>query len=90
MTRDDDLIAELTRLIGSEKVVNESERATITDEIKFYSLACKLSNGKDKQSNLRWSRKAGASKWKLEEAFRIMTGRAWFDMKRFQRCDKCE
>jgi hypothetical protein len=90
MTRDDDLIDEITRLIACKDLINDLERATVEEEIKYYKLSCKLSNGADRGRNVDWTKKARTSKGKLESIFRVLTGRDYFDMRRFQRCDKCE
>jgi hypothetical protein len=90
MTRDDELIAEIRKLADCSKLVTAAERETIHDKIREYRDACKLSNGKDKHRNAAWGQKAFDAGRLLKSWFKVLTGRDYFDMKRFQRCDKCE
>jgi hypothetical protein len=90
MTRDDELIREITRLAACNKLVNEAELSQIRLDIEEYRVACRLSNGKDKQRNAAWSTKAYDLGHVLKGWFKQMTGRDYLDMKWFQRCDKCE
>ncbi len=90
MTRDDELIREVTRLAKCSQVVNDAEVSQIKLDVEEYRVACRLSNGQDKGRNAFWSDKAFDLGHVLQVWFRKMTGRSYFDMKRFQRCDKCE